>query len=134
MNERNYTQRNKKSKKAQETEQSCIISKELFFIALYCEAGFSAAEKGTTQSVLANFLGSIINSIFMIWIGHLVELTETIKNYAYRISIGIHSLLIPFNKSVKSGAQSLIFFINLYIRLRLILFLAWSVISTSSPT
>lgn len=55
MNEHNYTQRNKKSKKAQETEQSCTISKESFFIALYCEAGFSAAEKGTTQSVLVIF-------------------------------------------------------------------------------
>lgn len=81
-----------------------------------------------------SFFGLYHQFIFMIWIGHFVELTETIKNNAYRISIGIHSLLIPFNKSVTSGAQSLIFFINLYIRLQLILFLAWSVISTSSTT
>lgn len=52
----------------------------------------------------------------MIWIGHFVELTETITNYTYRISICIHSLLIPFNKSVTSGVQSLIFFYKLIYR------------------
>lgn len=62
MNERNYRQRNKKSKKAQETEQSCTISKESFFIALYPVKLASQQLRKKLHRVHWPFSGSIINS------------------------------------------------------------------------